>query len=156
MNEENGGNETAGEEQVKVEAVQGAAGSPAAIDERIEPLERENEQLRQMLRIRDAREVVVDELRRVGARSPGLLFGCTVNDLQFDEKGCVVNAAAIVEMLRREFPEQFGSDKPASIDARAGGGSQTTHLTKETLAKMKPAEIAKLDWAEVREVLANG
>ena len=41
----------------------------------------------------------------------------------------------------------------ASIDAGAGRTSPAT-LTKEALARMKPSEIAELDWSEVRRVLA--
>jgi hypothetical protein len=45
-------------------------------------------------------------------------------------------------------------DPVASIDAGAGAASGP-QLTKETLAKMKPAEIAELDWGDVKRVLAS-
>jgi len=127
----------------------------AGADARIEPLRAENEQLRQMMKIRDAKDEMTDALRAAGARSPGLLFAYAVDDLQFDEQGRVANSAALVEKLRGSFPEQFGRDAVPRIDAGAGGGAQTNYLTKEILAKMKPAEIAKLDWAEVRRVLSE-
>ena len=84
-----------------------------------------------------------------------MLFAHTVDSLQFDGDGKVVNAAATVEKLRREFPEQFGRETPPSIDAGAGRGSSASHLTKDALSKMKPAEVARLDWSEVRRVLAE-
>lgn len=41
-----------------------------------------------------------------------------------------------------------------SID---GGAGRTTvpPITKDALARMKPSEIAELDWADVRKVLAS-
>ncbi|MBA2380237.1 MAG: hypothetical protein H0V76_11755 [Blastocatellia bacterium] len=45
---------------------------------------------------------------------------------------------------------------PASIDAGAGSGRTPGYLTAESLSRMTAAEIAKLDWEEVRTVLANG
>jgi hypothetical protein len=41
-----------------------------------------------------------------------------------------------------------------SIDAGAGARVRPA-ITKETLAKMKPAEIAELDWQEVRRALSG-
>src|SRR6185369_509205 len=58
----------------------------AGADARIEPLRAENEQLREMMKIRDAKDEMTDVLRAAGARSPGLLFTYAVDDLQFDEQ----------------------------------------------------------------------
>jgi len=117
-------------------------------------LKAENEALRAEIRLADAREKITRSLTEAGARSPVLLFDSAIGDLQFDDDGGLVNAAAIVKELTRRFPEQFGADIPAgSIDAGAGRTVEPA-LTAEQLAKMKPAEIAALDWAEVRRVLA--
>jgi len=148
MKNDEGGNETAENKT----AANDARIEPDAL---VEPLRKENENLRELLRLRDAREQMVGEFQKAGARSPGLLFAHAVDSLQFDDDGKVVNTAATVEKLRREFPEQFGRAVPPSIDG--GVKSQPAdHLTKETLSKMKPAEVARLDWSEVRRVLAGG
>jgi hypothetical protein len=115
----------------------------------------ENEALRQTLRMRDAREALTNELKASGARSPELLFESAQNDIQFDDEGKPVNIAAVAANLKHKFPEQFGADTPVSIDAGAGRTDQNNFLTREALAKMKPAEIARLNWNDVRSVLAN-
>ena len=72
------------------------------------------------------------------------------------QRACAAAAAALVERLKRKFPEQFAPAKPPpSIDAGAGV-AEVPQLTKEALAKMKPAEIAGVDWEEVKRVLAAG
>ena len=148
---ETGGNETADKKDESF-AANDARIEPDAF---VEPLRKENENLRELLRLRDAREQVVGEFQKAGARSPGLLFAQAVDSLQFDGDGRVANAAAMVEKLKREFPEQFGRDVPPSIDAGAGRNSSVSHLTKDTLSRMKPAEIARLDWSEVKRVLTE-
>jgi len=105
--------------------------------------------------VMELREQMVGEFQKAGARSPGLLFAQAVDSLQFDSDGRVANAAAMVEKLKREFPEQFGRDVPPSIDAGAGRNSSVSHLTKDTLSRMKPAEVARLDWSEVKRVLSE-
>lgn len=124
-------------------------------DAAVTQLKAENEQLKTTIRLSAAHRQMTGELAKAGARSPELLFDSVKGDLQFADDGKVANAASLIEKLRSGFPEQFGYSQPASIDggARAGGGST---LTREALAKMKPAEIAELDWADVRRVLANG
>lgn len=150
MKNKDGGSETAGKSETE-------EGEHVETDALVAPLREENERLRDLLKLRDAREHLVGELQKAGARSPGLLFAHAVDSLQFDDEGRVANSAATVEKLRRAFPEQFGREAAPPIDAGAGGGGQTpVYLTKESLAKMKPAEIARLDWAEVRRVLAEG
>lgn len=120
-------------------------------------LQAENEELRDRLKLRDAREEMTGILRSAGARSPELLFNSSKDSLQFDSNGKVVNSAALVEQLKRSFPEQFGSSVPnGSIDGAAGRSERTDYLTKEKLQKMTPAEIARLDWQEVRKVLSEG
>lgn len=114
----------------------------------------ENEHLKTTIRLNAAHRQITGELARAGARSPELLFDAVKDGLQFAADGTLQNAAAVIGKLKTSFPEQFGADPlPASIDAGAGAAA-IPQLTKEALAKMKPAEIAELDWAEVRRVLA--
>jgi len=120
-----------------------------------EALRKENEQLKESIRMRSAAYEIETALTKAGARSPRLLTDTAKAKLQFAEDGSVANAAAVVEHMKREFPEQFGSDAPAtSIDGGAGRNNAPA-ITKESLALMKPAEIQRLDWEEVRSVLAN-
>lgn len=113
----------------------------------------ENAALREQIRLSEARERMTAELAAAGARSPGLLFDSAKTRLQFADDGRIANAAALVELLKTEYPEQFGTRSP-SIDGGAGR-STPPPLTKAALAKMTPAEIAKLDWAVVRRVLSE-
>jgi len=114
----------------------------------------ENEQLKATLRTERAHRQITGELARDGARSPELLFDAVKGELQFDDEGNIANAAALVGRLKTAFPEQFGTQPPPSIDAGAGMTARPV-LTRDALRRMKPAEIAALDWAEVRRVLAN-
>ncbi len=117
-------------------------------------LEAENAELKTGIRLSAAKEMMVSSLARAGARSPGLLFDVVKGDLQFADDGTLVNSAAIVERLTHDLPEQFGVGKPTvSIDAGAGRVSAPA-LTKDALSRMSASEIADLDWAEVRNVLA--
>lgn len=121
----------------------------------IKQLRAENEQLRATIRDAAAQRLITGELGRVGARSPELLFAAVKGDLQFADDGSVTNAAAVIGELRQVFPEQFGIiAPPASIDAGAGT-AHVPRLSKEALASMKPAEIAKLDWEDVKRTLAT-
>jgi hypothetical protein len=124
-------------------------------EEEMNTMKQENETLKNLIRVRDARDVIVQKLSAAGARSPGLLFAYAVDSLQFDAEGHLENEEAIVAHLTKSFPEQFAPPQAASIDAGAGTFSRTAPLTREALAKMKPAEIAKLDWAAVRETLRS-
>ena len=120
-------------------------------------LQAENERLNASLRLERAQRQITAELAREGARSPGLLFESVKGDLQFGDDGAALNAAALVARLKSEFPEQFAADRPAvaSIDAGAGSGAAASPLSREALKKMKPAEIAALNWDEVKRVLAR-
>jgi len=118
-------------------------------------LKAENEQLRTSIRLDKAHRRITGELERAGARSPGLLFDSVKGDLQFDDDGGVLNAAAIIKRLRDAFPEQFGSDRPESIDAGSGTGMQTA-LSREALSKMSASQVAELDWNDVKRVLNQG
>lgn len=115
----------------------------------------ENAELKTAVRVAAAKEQITASLAKAGARSPALLFDAAKGDLQFAEDGQLTNSAAIVERLARDFPEQFGVEHPASIDAGAGRVAAPP-LTRDALSRMSASEIAKLDWAEVRNVLAAG
>lgn len=123
--------------------------------ENMEVLKQENSKLRELVRLRDAKDELTAVLAKTGARSPGLLFAYAVDDLQFDDAGKLANREAVVAKLRSSFPEQFGTDTVASVDAGAGAGRGTPPLTREALARMSPAEISKLDWAAVREAIGR-
>jgi hypothetical protein len=114
----------------------------------------ENEKLKATIRNAAAHRQITGELGRIGARSPELLFEYVKGDLQFTDDDAVVNAAAIVDKLRRQFPEQFGTQTVAGIDA-AAGQVQPPRLSKESLGRMTTAEIAQLDWNDVKRVLAS-
>ena len=115
----------------------------------------ENEALRQGARLRDARDQISALLRSAGARSPELLFETAKSGLQFGEDGQVQDPESIVDDLKRKFPEQFGGFAPQPTIDAAAGTSKVSTLTKETLARMKPADIARLNWDDVRQVLSN-
>lgn len=115
----------------------------------------ENDQLKATIRLNSAHRQITGELAKAGARSPELLFEAVKGELKFTAEGELKNAKALIESVTARFPEQFGSELPGSIDAGAGTSGRTP-LTRDVLAKMKPAEIAELDWAEVRRVLAAG
>ncbi len=123
--------------------------------EAVQKLEVENAELKTAIRLSAAKDAIVSSLAKAGARSPVLMFDAAKGDLQFADDGSLANSAALVATLQAKFPEQFGSDRPGtSIDAGAGRISVPS-LTKEALAAMKPSEIAKLDWADVRNVLST-
>lgn len=141
-------------ENIKAETVN----HPSVVDDpkAMNMLKAENEELKTSIRLRDARDAITKELAASGARSPDLLFQTAKDDLQFDYEGTVANAAAIVRQMRKQFPEQFGVEQVGgSVDGGAGASGRSNTLTKESLAKMKPADIAKLDWADVRQVLSE-
>ncbi len=117
-------------------------------------LQAENEQLKATIRLDAAHRQITGELAAIGARSPELLFDAVKGELQFGDDGAVQNAAAIVGKLKTAFPEQFGPDQPASIDAGSGQTS-APRLTRDVLQRMSAAEIAELDWNEVKRALAG-
>ena len=132
---ETGGNKTAGE---------------------MERLAAENAALREEIRMRAAAYEFESRLAAAGARSPGLLVKEASEGFQFGEDGKLVNPEALIEQLRRGYPEQFGRDAGVgSIDAGAGRNAAPP-LTREALSRMSPADIQRLDWDEVRSALAEG
>lgn len=115
----------------------------------MEELAAENDALKAEIRIRTAVYDIETRLTQAGARSPGLLVERAKESFQFSDEGDLTNAEAVVEHLKKTWPEQFAVP---SIDAAAGRTARPT-LTKEALARMTPAEIQRLDWAEVRSAL---
>lgn len=118
-------------------------------------LQAENEQLKTTLRLNAAHRQITGELAKAGARSPDLLWDALKGDLQFTDDGTLQNAAALIHKLKTAHPEQFGTQMALpGIDAGAGMTS-APKLTRDTLAKMTAAEIAELDWNDVKRVLAS-
>lgn len=121
-------------------------------------LQAENEQLKATIRLNAAHRQITGELAKAGARSPELLWDALEKDLQFADDGTLQNAAALIQNLKTAHPEQFGflgrAGSVGSIDAGAGI-TAAPQLTRDALAKMTAAEIAELDWADVRQVLAG-
>ena len=121
-----------------------------------EGLRRENEELRNAARLRDARDQITAELARAGARSPALIFESVKGRIEFGEDGKALNAPALLAEIRQAYPEQFAAGEvPPPIDAGTGASATPRVLTAEGLSKMTAAEIAKLDWAEVKPVLSG-
>jgi hypothetical protein len=124
-------------------------------EEEMNAMKQENETLKGLIRVRDARDAITKRLASEGAASPGLLFAYAVDSLQFDAEGKLENAEAVVQHLKRSFPEQFRSGSAPSIGGGAGTGNQPPALTRAALAKMSPAEISRLDWAAVKEAMQS-
>lgn len=126
---------------------------PSAAD--VERLAAENEELRNEIRMRGAVYDIEARLAAAGARSPGLLAKEAAEGFQFGEDGSLNNPEALIEKLRRSYPEQFGRDIPSgSIDAGAGRHAAPP-LTREALSRMSPDEIRRLDWDEVKSALSQ-
>jgi len=125
-------------------------------------LQAENAALKKQLQEQAAHTSLKDKLKQAGARTPKLLLDAAKDALQFTVAGEIENAVEIIEALKEKFPEQFGvtnnalATAPAipSIDAGAGRVAKPI-LTREALAKMTPAQIAELNWDDVRRVLAS-
>ncbi|HTH52271.1 MAG TPA: hypothetical protein VL501_10075 [Pyrinomonadaceae bacterium] len=131
------------------------AGSVPAAD--LAELRAENERLKKQLAEQSAHSSLKDKLKQAGARTPKLLLDAAKDALKFTVAGELENAVEIVEALREKFPEQFGTHTPPSvpsIDAGAGRVSKPG-LTREALAKMTPAQVAELDWNDVRRALST-
>ncbi len=122
-----------------------------------EKLRADNEELNKKLRMRDARDEIIEQLKKAGARAPELLFKTIVGDLEFDEKtGKVTNTSDLIEDLKSSFADQFGEEKPTdTIDAGKGQKGTEGALTAEKLKNMTPQDIMKLDQEAVNKVLID-
>jgi|GEM_PF-1872581 len=133
----------------------------AAVDD-LASLRAENERLKKQIAEQAAHTSLKDKLKQAGARTPKLLLEAAKHALEYTVAGELANASEIVQALMDKFPEQFGSTNNAlatapavpSIDAGARPPSTPT-LTREALAKMTPAQIAELNWDDVRRVLSS-
>lgn len=122
----------------------------------LDRLKKQNEELSASIRMRDAREEVLAALTAAGSNSPALAFEAIKGSLGFDDAGKLTNSKDLIEGLKTNYPEQFGTPKPADgIDAGAGQAAPGAKLTKEKLATMSPAEINALDWKDVSAVMAE-
>jgi hypothetical protein len=130
-------------------AVQAETRPLGSVSKSAAELAEENEALKAEIRMREAVYEIKTRLAQAGAKSPGLLTDRATESFQFSDDGGLTNPEAVVEHLRKAYPEQFPA---ASIDATAGRNTRPT-LTKAALARMTPAEIQRLDWAEVRSAL---
>lgn len=119
----------------------------------LERLRKQNEDLQGLIRLRDAKEKIVEMLRAAGNKSPELAFAVLKSDLKFDKNGKVENAEDLLESFKAAYPEQFVKDKPGQIDAGKSTNQKNDGLTVATLSKMTPDEINKLDWQHVKAVL---
>jgi hypothetical protein len=122
-----------------------------SVSKTADELAEENAQLKAELHIRSAVYDIETRLAKSGARTPDLIAASAKDAFQFDDEGKLTNAEAILDELKRRYPEQF---IVASIDASAGRNSRPA-LTKEALARMTPEEINRLDWNEVKAALAS-
>lgn len=129
--------------------------APLPEPDELEILRLENAGLKQEIRLRDARDRLTACLRSAGARSSELLFASVKDSVQYGEDGSVINADDLVAGLKERFPEQFGPFILPTIDGGAGTANMPNILSKDALAQMSPAEIARLDWSAVREALSN-
>ena len=121
----------------------------------VEKLAAENEALKNEIRMRGAAYEIESRLLAAGARTPGLLAEKAREGFQFAEDGSLTNPGALIDKLKRTYPEQFDRNTPTdSIDAAAGRNSRPP-LTREALERMSPEDIRRLDWDEVRAALAG-
>lgn len=135
------------EPQAETQGVASVPAEPADLAE-------QNKALKAELHMRSAVYDIESRLTKAGARTPNLIAESAKDSFQFDDEGKLTNAEAILDDLKRKYPEQFTPEAFPSIDATAGRTARPT-LTKEALARMTPAEINRLDWAEVRAALAS-
>jgi hypothetical protein len=136
--------------------------APLAIDDDLTALRSENAELRDQLRLRTAHDELTKLLTAEHARSPELLFQAAQPSLAFDDEGKPANIDELLIDLKERFPEQFAIESPEpnklpaplpSINSGAGRALREQRLTKDMLARLKPREIADLDWNEVKQVL---
>jgi hypothetical protein len=130
-------------------------------DDDLTALRTENDSLRSELRLRTARDEFTKLLTAEHARSPELLFQAAREGLIFND-GAAANITQLLADLKTRFPEQFTSDAPEppkppppvpTINSGAGRNPREQRLTKDILARLKPREIANLDWNEVKQIL---
>lgn len=136
-----------------VETAEAESEKPDTGEAVIAQLREENEKLRTSIRMASAHRQITAELTRIGARSPELLFDAVRQQIEFADSGEAANTAALIDGLKKRFPEQFEAEpRPGMIDAAAGSTAQPP-LSREALARMTPTQIAALDWEAVKRTL---
>lgn len=112
--------------------------------------------LKNTIRLRDAKDEVVAALTKEGAKGTDLMWKAIKGEIEFDEKtGKATNLKELIKDLKADYPDSFGEPKPTEgIDGGKGQDQNTGTLTKEKLAAMSPKEIQALDWEEVKKVMA--
>jgi len=139
-------------------------------------LKTENDRLRAELRMIAAHTELTRLLATERARSPELLFEASRDRLAFDVNGRLTSTDDLIAELKHRFPEQFVTDRSEdtpvlmsaeheqsfvgnarvpSINSGAGRSNSRSPLTKDQLARMKPRDITRLDWNEVKHVLSS-
>lgn len=113
--------------------------------------------LKNTIRLRDAKDEVVAALTKEGAKGTDLMWKAIKGEIEFDDKtGKPTNLKDLIKDLKADYPDSFGEPKPTEgIDAGKGQDKNTGTLTKEKLAAMSPSEIQALDWEEVKKVMAG-
>lgn len=113
----------------------------------------ENAVLRTRVREMAASQALNAALEKAGVAATSLVTKALIADVQFDDADAPVNVAALIAKARGEFPDVFRNDAVNGIDARVASPPPES-LTREMLKKMSPAEIAKLEWEQVRAALS--
>ena len=75
------------------------------------------------LRERDARDEVKDAAETLGAKTGARVYKLVKDDLEFDAKGKITNLKDVLATAKKDFPELFGAQPPASQAAGSGKGS---------------------------------
>ena len=143
-------NKTRKDESVTEASAAGTETEQGLTPEALAELQAENLRLKAAIRLREAHRQITAELTKSGARSPELLFDAVKGEMQLENEA--FDAVKTVERLKARFPEQFGADRPGPIDGGAGRHEKPT-LTRDALRRMSPAEIAMLDWDDVKRAL---
>jgi hypothetical protein len=120
----------------------------------MKPEEKHDETADESVAETDETQPAADEPKPT-SQPPELLIELARGLEQIDKKGELDNAAAIVREIRKNYPYEFRTERTAvGIDGGAGA-TAANPLTRDMLAKMRPSDIAKLDWQAVRHVLEN-
>ena len=162
--------------ETSTEIFDSVSSAESAAETEFTDLRTENDRLRSELRLINARNELTRLLTSEHARSPELLFQASRERLTFDDNGKLTGTDALVADLKHRFPEQFVTDRSEdtpvlmsaeheqsfvgnarvpSINSGAGRSNSRSPLTKDQLARMKPREITRLDWNEVKHVLSS-
>jgi len=162
--------------ETSTEIFDSVSSAESAAETEFTDLRTENDRLRSELRLINARNELTRLLTTERARSPELLFQASRERLTFDDNGKLTGTDDLIADLKHRFPEQFVTDRSEdtpvlmsaeheqsfvgnarvpSINSGAGRSHSRSPLTKDQLARMKPRDITRLDWNEVKHVLSS-